>query len=149
MFGVSIGGMYIADGTSEQTGITTATKLTLWEGAMPGYRNTNPDYTTNNRITVNSSGLYMVTFNATFFSDAVNDQNFLLYKNGSVVGYGFASTAEAETADDYLNVSFAGVLNLVAGDYLEIYMVASTESDITVEQAQLLVYSIGPQKTDP
>ena len=109
---------------SDQT-ITKITLLTTETLDTDNAYDNSSSGTTANRFTVPSGkgGYYQVAAGLNFYADS-NDMKHarvMIYKNGSVAmtAYGFVSSYAAGTR--HLQCDIAGMLNLNASDYLEVY----------------------------
>lgn len=109
---------------SNQTGINTnnsAVKIAFNSVASPGYDSVAAFDTTNNRYDIKSSGKYKITASINVINTNVLNSRYLLmvYKNGSEILRGSEITPAAGT---YFSLAANGELNLIAGDYLELFI---------------------------
>lgn len=82
----------------------------------------NFDVTTNHRYNVTSNGIYFITANYHVNAENQPQQfNCCVYKNGSLFGTGDIITIDTPTASDPFGLNYVDLVNLVAGDYLELW----------------------------
>jgi hypothetical protein len=86
--------------------------------------------TTNSRYVVSVPGRYDISATVSFLStNVLNNRHILMiYKNGSEAIRGNDYVPPANTA---LSVSGSGVLNLVAGDYIEVYVFGAGNNSVS------------------
>lgn len=99
------------------------------------------DSTTNNRFVAPDSGLYMIGFNVCFHNahyDTVRIET-ALYKNGTilhkVMAQNLGQTVSNVGASEFIHhtATFSNIINLNAGDYLEVFIEAHDASTSAAE----------------
>ena len=124
------------DGSSSPTiSDATVTKITLLTtetlDSDSAYDNSSSG-TTANRFTVpaGKGGFYQVAAGLNFYADSndMRQARVMIYKNGgvSMTAYGFVSSYTA--GQRHLQCDIAGIMNLNASDYLEVYAYLDTNS---------------------
>jgi hypothetical protein len=82
-------------------------------------------------IPTGKGGKYLVSGVLAYSANVTGQRNTVVYKNGSVVNYGTANQAINSTVyGSYVPISF--VLNLVAGDYVEIFAFQTSGGNLDV-----------------
>ena len=143
MRGIHRGTLTITANTSGQATVTTLTKCTQFEQAGTGGRGVTEDYT-NNKLTIQSAGLYRIFFNVSVDYSAEGMASIQVYKNGSAI----ADTLREEDIavnGERCSVACEVFANLEAGDYLELYVGASASATVIVTNGVLGVESVSPQ----
>jgi hypothetical protein len=135
------GGVYVADGSTAQTGIdTTPTKMTGW-ATNTDSAGTTPDQA-NNQITVGTDGVYLV-WASVGFSGSVNTTFLGHLRVNDVESYaGFHRKLSA--GGDVGSASFVSLNSLNADDVLSIYVEsdAGGGASMTPVDAQFIVFRI-------
>lgn len=142
---VSVHGVYgdlrVEGGAVAQTGIgTTPVKMTGWDtdGLSSG---TTLDSTTDDDITVGTSGVYRVSFHISFDGSASEVFEFEIAKGGT--GTGIKCRAETNATPDQVVASCEGLVSCAASDEITVLVNAGAASkQITPIEAQLVVQRV-------
>ncbi len=135
------GGLYIQDGSTAQTGITTeAVKMTGWAGNLAASGVT-PDYA-NNQVTVGSTGIYLVWVQLSFSGSLNTEFQAHLRVNGDEQVEGMHR--KLGTGGDVGSASFIALKSLTADDVLTIYVEsdAGGGASFTPTDAQFVVLRV-------
>jgi hypothetical protein len=132
----------VADGTTAQTGITTPVIMTGFDtnGASNGLT---PDHT-NNKITIDIDGVYLLFFQNSFSGGANVTFEFHARVDS---GSGYVEQAQGchrkmSAGGDVGSAGFVALLSLSAGDDVAVYVEASTSASMTPFDAQLILKQI-------
>jgi len=135
------GEIYIYEGVTTQTGITTTpVKFALFntpQGFNGRNLNTTPDKI-NNDIAVTNAGEYAAFLSLSATGTANTKFTAEIYVNG--VGQKRASGRSTGSATDVMSLSVGATLQLAAGDVVEIYVNSDKAggADLTAEYAQFI-----------
>lgn len=135
------GALYVADGATAQTGITTTpAKLTGFAANGPSAGAT-PDHT-NDQLTVGTDGVYLVWFAVSATGTAATLFQFRLRVGG--VENNFGGRLEFNATPDEAQTSFVALVSLSAGDVLTVYVEsdAGGGASLTVHDASLVVFRV-------
>jgi hypothetical protein len=139
MFGV-YGAIYVADGSTAQTGVTTTPEiLTAW--AANGLAVDMTADQANNQITVGTDGVYLIGCQVAFESGGVAQWEFHLRIDGAEQWPG---THRRVTTTDVGSCSFFAIMSLTASQALTVYVESDNGSgeDLTVRDAQLIALRV-------
>ena len=135
------GSLYTEGGVTTEGLTGTLAKVDTWLSAGTA-SNTTPD-PTNNQLTIDAEGVYLVEFNAQYLGAAASDQAWFELRNNNVVVVGARCVSEILVAQRD-TASFKQVVSLSVGDDLSIYAKAvGGVGDVTIENAQLIAARIG------
>lgn len=136
------GEIYIDEGVTAQVGIdTTPTIMTAWNAAT-GFNgeslNTTPAKASN-KITVNSTGTYLIIFTISASGDANDTFHWEIYIDG--VASDRSVARKIGSGGDIGAASFSALLALTSGEDVEIYVDSddASGSSLTVQHASLIV----------
>jgi len=96
--------------------------------------------TTNHRITVSETGIYLIIGSIGWYaSDVIADETFItkIYKNGSVVL--IHSLHTAKNNNGFVNTATI-ILSLSAGDYIELYAKQNSGTDVRTNKSKSQTY---------
>jgi len=134
--------IYVSDGSTAQTGVsTTPAKVTGFAANGPANDDT-PDHT-NDQITVGTTGVKKVNFQASFSGTVSTTFTFKLRIDAveSVLG----CTRVLGTGGDLGSASFNGILSLAASEVLTVYVEADGASkSITPQNMQFSIMEVAP-----
>ena len=136
------GAMHIDGGSTAEVLTASATKITGWLTAGLA-KNTTPDPTTNDELTLSVDGIWLVCFSCSFLVTAATDRFKFELRNNDVQVPGFASDVSG-TLGDRVVCSWSNVGSFVASDDLTVYATAiGGLGDATLEHAQLTATRVG------
>jgi len=129
-----------ANATPESTVDATPRKLAAWNTDGVSHLAT-VDSTTNDNITVNAAGIFLITANISFSGDASKTYLCEIYKNASPTG--FRLERKLGAGGDIGSASVNGVVSAVATDAFSIYQWSSDGgTTLLVTEAQLIIHGI-------
>jgi len=134
------GGIYLLDGSTAQTGIsTTPAKMTGWGGNLAAAGVT-PDYT-DGSLTVGTDGVYKVEHNISFLGNGSNTYKGRLRIDGVEHSAGWT---DYRASGDYLSAGFVTLVSLSAGEKLTIYLESNAGGGVSLTpfDAQLVCFRI-------
>lgn len=135
------GGIYVADGSTPQTGIdTTPTKITGWT-TNTANAGTTPDQA-NNQITVGTDGVYVIWVSVGFSGS--NNTTFMGHLRVNDIESYAGFHRKLSAAGDVGSTSFISLLILSADDILSIYIEsdAGGGASMTLADAQFIVFRV-------
>ena len=131
------GSLYAANVTTSQAITAAASKLTLWSAA--GLSNRMTVDLANKKIIILVPGVYEVSFDACASVAASNNVQFHLRKNGVELPE-FGTKVKLPTT--LAAAGFSNLVNLVAGDYLEIFVDGTSNTNLSIYDAHLIARKI-------
>ena len=140
-----------AEGNSTATTIASPSsdfsnkaQITVFDTNAAASQGTTPDHT-NDHITIDVDGAYLVTVNVSFRGASNNTTySFAAFKNNGATQLGARSTRKVGTGGDVGSASQHAIVSLVATDTVEVWIQNETQgSDVTIEDIILTVVRIG------
>ena len=126
--------------------IATATSSQVTRFANNGESNNcTPDHT-NDHITINRPGKYLVTISLAFKGDASVEWDFRLYKNNGATAFNNVHTdRKLGAGGDVGSCSLSGICDFAVDDTIELWMQheAGVNKSITVEDCTMSIVQIG------
>jgi hypothetical protein len=138
------GSMFVDGGSAPEGLTTTPQKLTGWTSAGAS-RNVTPDPVTNNRLEIGATGIYDLSFSASFqLLTALDAYTFEARANGTKLP-GFSARFSGAPPGTVVPISFGPrPVELVDGDDIEIYAYSDAAAgDILLVHAQVAVSRVG------
>jgi hypothetical protein len=132
--------------TSSTQSLSNATPTKIQLNATSFDKNGTADITTNYRITVAVPGVYDIKGSVSYAANATGVRYCMIYKNGSQIA---ASTMPTAGAGDASIVQCATELDLIAGDYIELYGSQSSGGSLNVNTGVDVTYLSVSKKAGP
>jgi len=136
--------IHVQDGSTAQSGITTAEVMTGWAANGTVTDGLIPDFA-NNEITIDVDGVYMVNFQNSFSGGANVTFQFHLSTD---TGGGYVEDPEGchrkmSAGGDVGSAGFVAIKSLSAGDKLAVFVEADSSASMTPLDAQFIVHQVG------
>lgn len=143
--GLCYGEIYVKDNATADT-IATGTPTQVLRFDTNGQSNgTTPDHT-NDHITIDNSGKYLVTISCSFSGTGSVNWQFDCYKNnGDTIFNNLHTDRKIGAAGDVGSISMSGIVDLTATDTLELWIQqdSGVNKDITVQDCTISIVQIG------
>ena len=143
--GLPFGEIWVkGNGTADTVATATSTQITRFANNGES-NNTTPDHT-NDHITINKSGKYLVTISISFSGDASVDWSFSLFlNNGTTECENVHTNRKLGAGGDIGSASMSGICDFTSGQTVELWMIhgAGVNKDITIQDCALSLVQIG------